>query len=81
MASDSPEPNVVNIAKIFTTEMSNRIMSNVHTAIAAIHDGPPSPLLDQKISEFENRMRLKTNVISLKRKIAKHVYNNNGYPY
>ena len=81
MASASPEPNVVNIAKIFTTEMSNRIMSNVHTAIAAIHDGPPSPLLDQKISEFENRMRLKTNVISLKRKIAKHVYNNNGYPY
>ena len=80
MASASPEPNVVNIAKIFTTEMSNRIMSNVHTAIA-IHDGPPSPLLDQKISEFENRMRLKTNVISLKRKIAKHVYNNNGYPY
>ena len=81
MASASPEPNVVNIAKIFTTEMSNRIMSNVHTAITAIHDGPPSPLLDQKISEFENRMRLKTNVICLKRKIAKHVYNNNGYPY
>jgi len=81
MASASPEPNVVNIAKIFTTEMSNRIMSNVHTAITAIHDGPPSPLLDQKISEFEDRMRLKTNVISLKRKIAKHVYNNNGYPY
>ena len=81
MASDSPEPNVVYIAKIFTTEMSNRIMSNVHTAITAIHDGPPSPLLDQKISEFENRMRLKTNVISLKRKIAKHVYNNSGYPY
>ena len=81
MTSASPEPNVVNIAKIFTTEMSNRIMSNVHTAITAIHDGPPSPLLDQKISEFENRMRLKTNVISLKRKIAKHVYNNNGYPY
>ena len=81
MASASTEPNVVNIAKIFTTEMSNRIMSNVHTAITAIHDGPPSPLLDQKISEFENRMRLKTNVISLKRKIAKHVYNNNGYPY
>jgi len=81
MASASPEPNVVNIAKIFTTEMSNRIMSNVHIAITAIHDGPPSPLLDQKISEFEDRMRLKTNVISLKRKIAKHVYNNNGYPY
>jgi len=81
MASASPEPNVVNIAKIFTTEMSNRIMSNVHTAITAIHDGPPSPFLDQKISEFENRMRLKTNVICLKRKIAKHVYNNNGYPY
>ena len=81
MASNSPEPNVINIAKIFTTEMSNRIMSNVHTAITAIHDGPPSPLLDQKISEFEDRMRLRTNVISLKRKIAKHVYNNNGYPY
>ena len=81
MASASPEPNVVNIAKLFTTEMSNRIMSNVHTAITAIHDGPPSTLLDQKISEFEDRMRLKTNVISLKRKIAKHVYNNNGYPY
>ena len=81
MASASPEPNVVNIAKIFTTEMSNRIMSNVHTAITAIHDGPPSPLLDQKISEFEDRMRLRTNVISLKRKIANHVYDKNGYPY
>ena len=33
------------------------------------------------VSEFEDRMRLKTNVISLKRKIAKHVYNNSGYPY
>ena len=81
MASDSPESTVSDIAKVFTAEMGSRIMGNVHNAIGAIHDGDPSPLVDQKISEFENRMRLKTNVIGLKRNIAKHIYDKNGYPY
>jgi len=81
MASDSPESTVVDIAKVFTTEMANRIMGNVHTATSAIYGGISSPLMDQKISEFENRMRLKSNVIALKRKIAQHVYDKNGYPY
>ncbi len=81
MASDSPESKVIDIAKVFTTEMTSRIMGNVHNAVGAIYGGAPSPLVDQKISDFENRMRLKTNVIGLKRKIAQHVYDKNGYPY
>ena len=34
-----------------------------------------------KISEFENRMRLKNNVIKLKRKIAQYVFDENKYPF
>ena len=81
MASNSPEPTVVDIAKVFTAEMANRFISQLHTAISAICDGKPSVLIDQKINEFESRMRLSTNVIGLKRSIANHVYKKNRYPY
>ncbi|MEA1882889.1 MAG: acyl-CoA dehydrogenase family protein [Candidatus Marinimicrobia bacterium] len=81
VANNSPESTVVDIAKVFTMEMANRIIGQVHIALSAVYDGTPSPLVDQKISEFENRMRLTTNVIGLKRKIAQHVFNNNSYPY
>jgi len=81
MASNSPEPTVVDIAKVFTAEMANRFISQLHTAISAICDGKPSVLIDQKINKFESRMRLSTNVIGLKRSIANHVYKKNRYPY
>ena len=81
MASNSPEPTVVDIAKVFTAEMASRFISQLHTAISAICDGKPSVLIDQKINEFESRMRLSTNVIGLKRNIANHVYKKNRYPY
>ena len=81
MASNSPEPTVVDIAKVFTAEMASRFISQLHTAISAICDGKPSVLIDQKINKFESRMRLSTNVIGLKRNIANHVYKKNRYPY
>ena len=81
MDSDFPDSSVIDIAKVYTAEMVNRIMSLTHTVIAAIYTNNPSSLLDQKIIEFENRMRLKTNVIGLKRKIAQNVFESNGYPY
>ena len=81
MTSESPNPSVVDIAKVFTTEMVDRIMSKVQIASVAIFDEGNSPLLDQKISEFENRMRLKNNVIKLKRKIAQYVFDENKYPF
>jgi len=81
MASNSPEPTVVDIAKVFTAEMASRFISQLHTAISAICDGKPSVLIDQKINKFESRMRLSTNVIGLKRSIANHVYKKNRYPY
>ena len=81
MTSESPNPSVVDIAKVFTTEMVDRIMSKVQIANVAIFEEGNSPLLDQKISEFENRMRLKNNVIKLKRKIAQYVFDENKYPF
>ena len=81
MDSDSPDSSVIDIAKVYTAEMVNRIMSLTHIVIAAIYTNNPSSLVDQKIIEFENRMRLKTNVIGLKRKIAQNVFESNGYPY
>ena len=81
MDSDSPDSSVIDIAKVYTAEMVNRIMSLTHIVIAAIYTNNPSSLVNQKIIEFENRMRLKTNVIGLKRKIAQNVFESNGYPY
>ena len=81
MMSDSPEPTVVDIAKVFTTEMVNRLISQLHTAINAINDGERSLNIDQKVNEFESRLRLSTNVIKLKRNIANYVYEKNKYPY
>ena len=81
MASDSPEPTVADIAKVYATEMGNRIMNQAHTVTNAVYNGNPSPIIDQKLNEFESRMRLKTNVIGLKRIIANHVYKQNEYPY
>ena len=81
MTSESPNPSVVDIAKVFTTEMVDRIMSKVQIANVAIFEEGNSPLLDQKISEFENRMQLKNNVIKLKRKIAQYVFDENKYPF
>ncbi len=81
MASEPPHSTVVDIAKVYTAEMGSRIMSQAHTAIGAIYNGSPSPLVDQKINALESRMRLKTNVIGLKRNIANHVFEQNEYPY
>ena len=81
MARNSPEPTVVDIAKVFTAEMANRFISQLHIAISAICNGKPSVLIDQKVNEFVSRMRLSTNVIGLKRNIANHVYEKNRYPY
>ena len=81
MDSDSPDSSVIDIAKVYTAEMVNRIMSLTHIVIAAIYTNDTSSLVNQKIIEFENRMRLKTNVIGLKRKIAQNVFESNGYPY
>ena len=81
MNGDSPEPTVVDIAKVYTTEMEQRIMAKVHTATMAIFDEETSPVIEQKLLEFKNRMHLKNNVIGLKRKIAQHVFDQNKYPY
>ena len=81
MTSNSPESTVVDIAKVFTAEMANRFINQLHTAINAIFDETPSAIINQKVNEFESRMRLSTNVIGLKRNIANHVYEKNKYPY
>jgi len=81
MNGDSPEPTAVDIAKVYTTEMEQRIMAKAHTATMAIFDKETSPVFEQKLLEIKNRMHLKNNVIGLKRKIAQHVFDQNKYPY
>jgi len=81
MNSDYSEPTVIDIAKVYTTEMEQRIMAKVHTATMAIFDEETLPVFEKKLLEFKNRMHLKNNVIGLKRKIAQHVFDQNKYPY
>lgn len=79
--SDSPEQTASDIAKVFSTEMVDRIMSNIYTASSAIFDGKIPDTANKKIAEFEKKMRLKHNIVSLKRKIAQHIFEKNKYPY
>jgi len=81
MVSDSPEPTVIDVAKVFTTEMVNRLISQLHIATNAINDGENSTHINQKVDEFESRIKLSTNTIKLKRNIANYVYEKNKYPY
>ena len=81
MESDSPESTVVDIAKAYTTEMEKRIMANVRTMTMAIFDEKIPKGFEEKLSNFENRMRLNNNVIGLKRKVAQYVFDQNKYPY
>ena len=81
MESDSPESTVVDIAKAYTTEMEKRIMANVRTMTMAIFDEKIPKDFEEKLSNFENRMRLNNNVIGLKRKVAQYVFDQNKYPY
>ena len=81
MVSESPEPTVIDVAKVFTTEMVNRLISQLHIATNAINDGENSTHINQKVDEFESRIKLSTNTIKLKRNIANYVYEKNKYPY
>ena len=81
MVSDSPKPTVIDVAKVFTTEMVNRLISQLHIATNAINDGENSTHINQKVDEFESRIKLSTNTIKLKRNIANYVYEKNKYPY
>jgi len=81
MVSDSPEPTVIDVAKVLTTEMVNRLISQLHIATNAINDGENSTHINQKVDEFESRIKLSTNTIKLKRNIANYVYEKNKYPY
>ena len=56
-------------------------MANVRTITMAIFEEQSSKVFEEKLSEFENRMRLNNNVIGLKRKIAQNVFDQNKYPY
>jgi hypothetical protein len=61
--------------------MEKRIIANVRTITMAIFDEKTPKDFEEKLSNFENRMRLNNNVIGLKRKIAQYVFDQNKYPY
>ena len=56
-------------------------MANVRTMTMAIFDEKIPKDFEEKLSNFENRMRLNNNVIGLKRKVAQYVFDQNKYPY
>ena len=56
-------------------------MANVRTMTMAIFDEKIPKGFEEKLSNFENRMRLNNNVIGLKRKVAQYVFDQNKYPY
>jgi len=81
MSSDKPVASTVDIAKVFTTEMVDRILAKTHTILNAVFAGSVSTEAMDTVDKFEERMRLSNNVVQLKRNIAEYVFDQKVYPY
>ncbi len=81
MSSDKPVASTVDIAKVFTTEMVDRILAKTHTILNAVHTGTVPAEVKDTVNKFEERMRLSNNVVQLKRNIAEYVFDQKKYPY
>lgn len=81
MESDNAIPTAVDIARVFSTEMVNRVMSNAHLILNALYSGSLNEDVHNKLKIFEERMRLSNDVVQLKRNIAEYVFEKKEYPY
>ena len=61
--------------------MVNRVMSNAHLILNALHAGSLNEDVRNKLKIFEERMRLSNDVVQLKRNIAEYVFEKKEYPY
>ncbi|MEE9189916.1 MAG: acyl-CoA dehydrogenase family protein [Candidatus Neomarinimicrobiota bacterium] len=71
----------INIAKVFSAEVSINLLNLALTGMNGIYKGHlPSNVID-RLREFQKRMLPKIDIIRMKRSIADFVYSKQAYPF
>jgi hypothetical protein len=81
MENENHDRTVCSIAKIFTAEMVLRLLNMSLTALNGIYGGHTTPEVIDRLRHFQGRMLLPTDIINLKREVAKRIYQSNQYPF
>jgi alkylation response protein AidB-like acyl-CoA dehydrogenase len=79
--SDPEKIIPVNIAKVFTAEMSIKLLNLALTGMNGIYKGNLPSKVISRLREFQVRMLPKIDIIRLKRSIAEFVYSRQAYPF
>ena len=72
---------VSSIAKIFTAEMVLRLLNLSLTALNGIYGGQTTPIVFDKMRNFQAKMLMPTDIVNLKREVAKRIFNQKEYPF
>ena len=72
---------VSSIAKIFTAEMVLRLLNLSLTALNGIYRGQTTPIVFDKMRNFQAKMLMPTDIVNLKREVAQRIFNQKEYPF
>ena len=72
---------VNSIAKIFTAEMVLRLLNLSLTALNGIYGGQTTPIVFEKMRNFQAKMLMPTDIVNLKRDVAQRIFNQKEYPF
>ncbi len=73
--------NVLDIAQVHAADSSLKLMNLALNGLNGIFHGSLSAEAIDRMREFQKRMLLPTDILSLKRRIAETMYNRKTYPY
>ena len=73
--------NVLDIAQVHAADSSLKLMNLALNGLNGIFHGSLSAEAVDRMREFQKRMLLPTDILSLKRRIAETMYNRKTYPY
>jgi hypothetical protein len=71
----------INIAKVFTAEVSINLLNLALTGMNGIYKGHLPSKVIERLREFQKRMLPKIDIIRMKRSIADFVYSKQKYPF
>jgi alkylation response protein AidB-like acyl-CoA dehydrogenase len=81
LENDNHDKTVCSIAKIYTAEMVLRLLNISLTALNGIFSGHTTYEVIDQLRQFQARMMTQTDIINLKRNVARYIYYHNEYPF
>ncbi len=81
LENDNHDKTVCSIAKIYTAEMVLRLLNISLTALNGIFSGHTTYEVIDQLRQFQARMMTQTDIINLKRNVARYIYYHKEYPF